>query len=102
MNATFEAPLETSSIRTIADQLHIESLIVAPLAEQIVGGGNCRDHCQQHADRGKAARRSADEKSRDATDFISEAHSAPPRPYPRPARTAEERTHCGQDDSLHE
>jgi len=49
VDTTLEAVLETSRIWTVADQLHIEPLIVAPLAEEIFGGGNCRDQRQKNA-----------------------------------------------------
>src|ERR1022692_570254 len=70
MNATFEAVLKASRIRTVANHLFIESLIVAPLAEKILGGGNRGDYRQQDADRGKAARRCPREKPDDAAELI--------------------------------
>ena len=71
VNAALEAVLETSGIRTGADQLHIKPLIMPPLAEEILGGSNRGDDCQQDAHRGKAARRCTHKKPCHAAKLIS-------------------------------
>ena len=82
MDATLEPPREASRIRTVVDQLHIKTLVVTPLADEIFGGGNGRDQRQQDAHRGEAARRSADKEACDAGELIFSTHSAPPGPNP--------------------
>src|ERR1035438_7541982 len=93
---------EARRTRTLADQLYVEPLIVPPLAEEALGRGNRGNHCQQDADRGKAARRGAGEEPCNAAELMVQTQSAPPGPDPCPAWTTEQCAYAGQDNCLHE
>ena len=99
LDAALEVPFERDSVGTSADEMQILLLIMAPLAEVVLGGGDGQQHKQDDACRAESASAVAEEEP-PQTELSFIASLCPPGQDPRPSRAAEESSDSGQHDQF--
>src|SRR5271157_6001985 len=100
LDAALEVPFQGDGVGASADETQILLLIMAPLAEVVLGRRDGQQHKQDDACRAEGASAVAEEELPQGAKFILHASLTPPEPNPRPSRTAEESADGGQHDQF--
>src|SRR5208337_4478304 len=100
LDAALEVPFQRDRVGASANEMQVLLLIMAPLAEVVLGRRDGQQHKQDDACRAEGASAVAEEELPQGAKFILHDSLTPPEPNPRPSRTAEESADGGQHDQF--
>src|SRR5208337_5571145 len=100
LEPSLEVPFKGDRVGASADETQILLLIMAPLAEVVLGRRDGQQHKQDDACRAEGASAVAEKELPQNMKFILHDGLTPPGQNPRPSRTAEESSDGGEHDQF--